>query len=90
LKPDHIGCHRGDEGVVFAFECVGRLGQQRAALGRSHCRPCGKGGSRSFYGGDGIGHSGRRRARGDLAVQRIAALESGAVAGLDLFAVNQH
>ncbi len=81
--------HGGDEGGGFGFQRVGGFGQQRAAFAGAGGGPGRERLGSGFDGGDGVLHGGRRSDSGDRAVQRVAALKRGTVAGGDLFAVDQ-
>ncbi|MNV24378.1 hypothetical protein D3C71_1154410 [compost metagenome] len=82
--------HGLHEGVGARFERVRGLQQQGAAFVGAGLRPGDEGALRGVDGGDCVGRRGGGGARGDAAVQRVAALEGGAAGGRAAFAVDEH
>ena len=85
-----LGRHGFDELRHLGLQLVGGLEQQHAALAGAGLAPGLEGLGRGFHRHHGIGRRGGRRARGDGAVERIAALEGGVLFRRDLQAVDQH
>ena len=85
-----LGRNGFDELRHLGFQFVRGLEQQRAALARAGFAPGLEGLGRGLHRHHGIGRRRRRCARGDRAVERIAALEGRVLFGRDLQAVDEH
>ena len=85
-----FGGHGGGKRFAFGFQRVCRFHQQRTSLARNHRSPGRKGFGGGVYRRPGVFCRGGGRARGDALVQRVAALEGGAIGGGTRSAANQH
>ena len=79
-----FGGHQFGEFRALGVEQVGGLEQHGAPLARAERRPGRERRRRGVGGGDGVGDGGRRRARRDVAGERIDPVEGAAVGGADV------
>ncbi|MPN32876.1 hypothetical protein SDC9_180359 [bioreactor metagenome] len=83
-------CHGCGKGLGLCFQGLGGLHQHQPALRGAQGCPGREGRLSGFHGTHGVGCRGGRGARGDRSVQRVSALESGAIAGLCGLTADEH